>query len=128
MSSLFTPSFSIPLSATYQVIGLNIINQFTNGSVNVQCVFVLGSTADGCHVKFTDTSNRRNESFNIILPEESKQILISTVGIYIVTAYDIYNGSFYGPAVRQYPTLKVIIAPCFSSATKSIGTGKNWYN
>ena len=87
-------------------------------------MFASGSTADGCHVIFTDTTNGRNESFNIILPEESKQVLLSTSGIYTITAYDIVNESVYGPAV-QYPTIKVIIIPCFSSATKSIGTGKN---
>ena len=87
-------------------------------------MFASGSTADGCHVIFTDTTNGRNESFNIILPEESKQVSLSTSGIYTITAYDIVNESVYGPAV-QYPTIKVIIIPCFSSATKSIGTGKN---
>ena len=91
-------------------------------------MFVTGSTADGCHVIFTDTTNGKNNYFNITLPEGSKQVSLSTSGIYNVTAYDIYNGSVYGPAV-QYPTLVVVFVtthvPYFSSATKSIGNGKN---
>ena len=124
-------------------------------------MFVSGSTADGCHVIFTDTTNGRNNSFNITLPEESKQVSLSTGGNYTVTAYDIYNGSVYGPAVYHSTPVSVVIptlspssissvirtssksfyepavpyltieiityVPCFSSATKSIGTGKNWH-
>ena len=92
-------------------------------------MFVSGSTADGCHVIFIDTTNGRNESFDIMLPEESKQVSLSTSGSYTVTAYDIYNGSVYGPAV-YYPTPVSVVMPTLSplSTSSVIGTrSKSFY-
>ena len=83
-------------------------------------MFVSGSTADGCHVIFTDTNNGRNKSFNITLPEESKQVSLSTSGIYTVTAYDIYDGSVYGPAVYYSTPVSVVIPTLSTSSTSSV--------
>ena len=69
---------------------------------------------------FTDTTNVRNESFNITLPEESKQVSLSTGGNYTVTVYDIYNGSVYGPAVRHSTLVSVVIPTLPPSFTSSV--------
>ena len=83
-------------------------------------MFVSGSTADGCHVIFTDTTNGRKDSFNITLPEESKQVSLSTSGTYTVIAYDIYNGSVYGPAVRHSTPVSVVIPTLSPSSISSL--------
>ena len=63
----------------------------------VQCIFIDISTADGCHVTFTDSSQGINESFNITKPNSTEStieeyITLSVSGNYTVIAYDIVNG------------------------------------
>ena len=63
----------------------------------VQCIFIDISTADGCHVTFTDSSQGINESFNITKPNSIESIIwkyitVSVSGNYTVIGYDIVNG------------------------------------
>ena len=115
--SHFSPPFP-SLPATYQVTDLNITNQYTDGSVSVQCVFVSGSTAGGCHVIFTDTTNGRNESFDI-MGSDNTIISLSTSGNYTVTVYDIFNGSIYGPSFYYPQEIHIDIVSIFSTSTSS---------
>ena len=115
------------LLATFHTHDINISSSFINGSVNVQCVLVLGSTADGCHVIFTDTTNGRNESFNIT-GSDNTMISLSTSGYYTVAAYDIINGSFYGPAVLYPQQVHIDIAATSTLASKSKWVVSNYNN
>ena len=84
-----------------------------NGSVMVQCIFIDISTADGCHVTFTDSSQGINQSFNITKPDSTEStteeyITLSVSGNYTVIAYDIVNGiiidtpSYHIPEIFNY--------------------------
>ena len=97
-----------------------------NGSVNVQCVFVSGSTADGCHVIFTDINQGIVESFNIT---EATQITLSTSGNYIVTTYDIVNQNIINLSCVQPKLVKVIKFSSVHTSTgmKSMFANKNNY-
>ena len=70
-------------------------------------MFVTGSTADGCHVIFTDTTNGRNESFTIT-GSDNEIIYLSNTGHYTVTVYDITNENISGPSF-YYPEPVYII-------------------
>ena len=86
-------------------------------------MFVSGSTADGCHVIFTDTSN--GTVFNISLVQEPILVTLPA-GNYTVTAYDNIDGSFYGPSV-YYPT-PVEIIKVVPSTSSSIMSQSKYYD
>ena len=88
-------------------------------------MFVSGSTADGCHVIFTDTSEI---VFNVSLPLVQEPTLVTLpAGNYTVTAYDNINGSLYGPAV-YYPTPVEIIKVIPPTSTSSSIMSQSKYN
>ncbi|XP_019861408.1 PREDICTED: uncharacterized protein LOC109589856 [Amphimedon queenslandica] len=92
---------------TYHVQNLTISTE-GNGSVSVQCVYAESSTADGCHVIFTHTVSGRNESFNVT-GSGNTIISLPASGSYTVIAFDIYNGSLYGPSLEHFKQVNVIL-------------------
>ena len=81
--------------ATYHVQNLTV-SIASNGSVMVQCIFIDISTADGCHVTFTDSSQGIIESFNITKPNSTESVIeeyitLSFSGNYTVIVYDIVD-------------------------------------
>lgn len=106
-----------------------IITSEDTGSVGIQCVFASESTAQGCHVTFTDIDQGLTESFNIT-SNDTITVSLSASGNYTVAAFDIINGSFMGPSIQQLKLLEVVVAMPLQSSnfltTTSIGNFKNF--
>ena len=92
--------------ATFSVQGLNISSN--NDFFLVKCIFIEGSTVEGCHVTFTDMSLGLEESFNIT-GSGGTQLSLQYSGNYTVTVYDIVNGSIIGPALQHPIPIEFIV-------------------
>lgn len=63
----------------------------------------------GCHVIFHNKDLGQNQSFDITTLNE-ELVYPSESGCYTVTVYDLYNGSFKGPAADPIE-IEVIVPP-----------------
>ena len=94
----------------------------------VQCIFIDISTADGCHVTFTDSSQGINESFNITKPNSTEStieeyITLSVSGNYTVIAYDIVNGIIIDtPSVVYHNVIQYISLQLTPLSTTDVST------
>ena len=95
-------------------------DQNINGSVLVKCIFIQGLPAKQCYVVFTDINQGLEESFHVTGSEDSL-LTLSFSGNYSVTAYDIFNGSIFGPAVK-HPFILAISVPSSASTSTSAGS------
>lgn len=84
-------------AATYHVQDLKIIAKYHDGSVVIKCVVIVQSTAEKCHVIFTDSAGF-STSFTIT-GSVNTRVFIPSSGSYTVKVYDIVNGLFFGPAI-----------------------------
>ena len=93
----------------------------------VQCIFIDMSTADGCHVTFTDSS-QVIESFNITKPNSTEStieeyITLSVSGNYTVIAYDIVNGTIINtPSVVYHNVIQYISLQLTPLSTTDVTT------
>ena len=111
--------------ATYHVQGLTLQYYSDNGSVVVECRFAERSTANGCHVIFTESSKGIINSINMTKSsiEEStvyQYITLPVSGNYTVTAHDIVDGTIITNPSVVYPQIVEYVSQ--PSPTKTVIT------
>ena len=118
-------SLSLYNIATYHVQGLTLQYYSDYGSVVVECRFAERSTADGCCVKFKESSKRIVTSISMTKSsiEEStvyQYISLPVSGNYTVTAHDIVDGIIItNPSVKPQLLKYIVILP---SPTQTVVT------
>ena len=115
--------------ATYHVQGFTLQYYPYNGSVVVECRFAERSTADGCHVIFSESSEGTLKSINITKSsiEESRvyqYISLPVSGNYTVTAHDIVDGTIITNPSVVYPQVLEYILLLPSPTKTTITTNR----
>ena len=74
-----------------------VISDVTNnGDIIITCIFAIGSTATGCLVIFTSSSDYEQQVANVYKVDDSTVSSTTTTvpdGTYDVTVYDVVGGS-----------------------------------
>ena len=107
--------FNIIYIATYHVQDFAISNVTNNGDIIITCIFAIGSTATGCLVIFTSSSDYE-QVVNVYKVDDSTVSSITTTvpdGTYDVTVYDVV-GSDIAAAITT--TVTIINVPVHSTS------------
>ena len=89
------------MTGTYNIQGVALINNHTNGTSCFQCIFLPNSGANGCLlnlIPINSNSNSCSRNRNITLPKTNcsvSEMCLSNIhkGTYNILVYDVYNTS-----------------------------------